>query len=218
MFELTDRQAEDVFEGWWWALVTVTTVGYGDVSPITALGQVLGAFTGFVGLLIVAMPITIVGKSFHDAHAEMLQRIAKAERARAEKEELHKKLKQQKKQRAELKRKGLLVKQKSKDIQKDSDSKLARNADLYAGDRQDVLLYLSMVSEKVRKLEADLSSDQSPVAGPRSAISQLQDTLADVQAQVLQVWPAERAQTQQNPRITEPEPMLQPKEDLDSLE
>lgn len=192
VFELTDKQAENVFDAWWWALVTVTTVGYGDVSPITALGQMLGAFTGFVGLLIVAMPITIVGKSFHDAHADMAHRIAKQNRARAEKRALHQKLKQQKKDRAELKRKGLLVKQKSTDIPKGADSKLARNADLYAGDRQDVLMYLSMVSEKVKKLEADLTSGQSPVAGPQSGISQLCDSIEAIQTQVLEVWPAER--------------------------
>eukprot|EP01043_Picozoa_sp_COSAG02_P002702 COSAG02_NODE_64_length_43111_cov_35.627709_15_plen_331_part_00 len=218
VFELTAKQAENIFDAWWWALVTVTTVGYGDVSPITALGQMLGAFTGFVGLLIVAMPITIVGKSFHDAHAEMVQRIDKAARARSEKKALHAKLKQQKKERAELKRKGLLVKQKSTDVQKDSDSKLARNADLYAGDRQDVLLYLSMVSEKVQKLESDLSSGHSPVAGPRSGISRLRDTLVEVRAQVLEVWPAARAQNPLDPQTTESEPMLRPEEDLNSLE
>jgi hypothetical protein len=122
----------------------------------------------------------------------MAHRIAKQNRARAEKRALHQKLKQQKKDRAELKRKGLLVKQKSTDIPKGADSKLARNADLYAGDRQDVLMYLSMVSEKVKKLEADLTSGQSPVAGPQSGISQLCDSIEAIQTQVLEVWPAER--------------------------
>lgn len=196
IFELKAKQAENIFDAWWWALVTVTTVGYGDVAPITALGQVLGACTGFVGLLIVAMPITIVGKSFHDAHEEMLDRIAKVERAKAEKKALRAKMKQQKKERAELKRKGLLVKAKSVDRSRSADAKLARNADMYAGERQDVLLHLSLVSEKLQKLEADLadSTEQSPTTGQRSEIGQLCDAIATIRTQVVEVWPAERVE------------------------
>eukprot|EP01043_Picozoa_sp_COSAG02_P054608 COSAG02_NODE_6209_length_3724_cov_44.732690_3_plen_479_part_00 len=51
----------------WWCAVTFTTVGYGDVNPITPVGQVLAAITMFIGIFFLAMPLAIVGGSFQDA-------------------------------------------------------------------------------------------------------------------------------------------------------
>ena len=50
----------------WWSVVTVTTVGYGDVTPVTALGK---AFTGIVavlGMLAIAIPTGIVSSGFFE--------------------------------------------------------------------------------------------------------------------------------------------------------
>ena len=201
IFELADKQADNIFDAWWWALVTVTTVGYGDVAPITALGQLLGAFTGFIGLLIVAMPITIVGQSFHKAHAEMMVKLDKLDQLKAEADVLRLNLVQQKKERADRKGRGILSKASPTGKTKlgaakraaSPDSKLAINANRYAGARLDVLLHLSLVSEKLQKLERDLSGGRVPTAAPRSEIGQLCDTLASVRAQVVEVWPAEAA-------------------------
>jgi hypothetical protein len=44
--------------------VTFTTVGYGDVNPRTAWGQIVCALTMFIGLFFIAMPLTIVGDKF----------------------------------------------------------------------------------------------------------------------------------------------------------
>jgi voltage-gated potassium channel len=38
-------------EGVWWAITTVTIVGYGDYYPVTALGKGIGSFITFVGLV-----------------------------------------------------------------------------------------------------------------------------------------------------------------------
>lgn len=51
----------------WWAIVTVTTVGYGDVVPITPLGKVLGALLGLVGVGMVALPAGILASGFSEA-------------------------------------------------------------------------------------------------------------------------------------------------------
>ena len=50
----------------WWAVVTVTTLGYGDMFPRTALGKVLGTFCVFSGILVIAfqMPIMVAKVSF----------------------------------------------------------------------------------------------------------------------------------------------------------
>ncbi|HUF61972.1 MAG TPA: ion transporter [Verrucomicrobiales bacterium] len=45
----------------YWAIVTVTTVGYGDIAPVTPLGQLLAAATMLMGYAIIAVPTGIVG-------------------------------------------------------------------------------------------------------------------------------------------------------------
>ncbi len=51
----------------WWAIVTVTTVGYGDMVPITPFGKFLGSVLGFVGVAVVALPAGIMASGFNNA-------------------------------------------------------------------------------------------------------------------------------------------------------
>ena len=51
-------------ETMWWSIVTLTTVGYGDVSPITAGGKLIGALTAIMGVCTVALLTGIVGAGF----------------------------------------------------------------------------------------------------------------------------------------------------------
>ena len=48
----------------WWAIVTIGTIGYGDVVPITALGKTIATGTIFVGLIMMALPIGIIATAF----------------------------------------------------------------------------------------------------------------------------------------------------------
>lgn len=50
----------------WWALSTLTTVGYGDVVPITGYGQVVGGVVMIFGLAFYALPIGIIASGFSD--------------------------------------------------------------------------------------------------------------------------------------------------------
>ncbi|HEY9080588.1 ion transporter [Magnetovibrio sp.] len=51
----------------YWAVITMTTVGFGDIVPITPWGKVLGAFIGIVGLAMVALPAGILASGFDNA-------------------------------------------------------------------------------------------------------------------------------------------------------
>ncbi len=51
----------------WWAIATLTTVGYGDVYPLTALGKILAGLTALTAVAIVAMPTGIMAAAFSDA-------------------------------------------------------------------------------------------------------------------------------------------------------
>ena len=48
----------------WWAIVTIGTIGYGDVVPITALGKFVATGTIFAGLIMMALPIGIIATAF----------------------------------------------------------------------------------------------------------------------------------------------------------
>jgi voltage-gated potassium channel len=50
----------------WWGVVTLTTVGYGDIYPITPLGRFLGAILAFLGIGIFALPAGIIASGFSE--------------------------------------------------------------------------------------------------------------------------------------------------------
>lgn len=65
-----DAQPEvfaSVFHSFWWAVVTFTTVGYGDIYPVTAGGRVFTSIMLFVGLGIVSVPAGLVASALSKA-------------------------------------------------------------------------------------------------------------------------------------------------------
>jgi len=48
----------------WWSIVTLTTVGYGDVSPVSLIGKIIGAITAIMGVCTVALLTGIVANAF----------------------------------------------------------------------------------------------------------------------------------------------------------
>lgn len=54
----------------WWAVVTCTSVGYGDAYPITTAGKFIGALTAIMGVGLHALLIDVVGAAFIDITKE----------------------------------------------------------------------------------------------------------------------------------------------------
>lgn len=48
----------------WWGIATLTTIGYGDIFPITLAGKVLGSFSALIGIGMFALPAGILGSAF----------------------------------------------------------------------------------------------------------------------------------------------------------
>jgi voltage-gated potassium channel len=48
----------------WWAIVTLGTIGYGDVVPITTVGKLIATATIFLGLIMIALPVGIIATAF----------------------------------------------------------------------------------------------------------------------------------------------------------
>eukprot|EP00732_Lithocolla_globosa_P003715 Lithocolla_globosa_v1_NODE_3086_length_1769_cov_19.748541.p1 type:complete len:455 gc:universal NODE_3086_length_1769_cov_19.748541:1573-209(-) len=61
---------QNIFNGQWWSIVTMTTVGYGDMAVVSKLGKFIGWVAMLAGLLVIAFPITVIGSNLKDTYAE----------------------------------------------------------------------------------------------------------------------------------------------------
>ena len=68
--------------GLWWALVTMTTVGYGDMVPKTYLGMFVGALCALGGVLTVALPVPVIVSNFemYYSHTQARAKLPKKRR------------------------------------------------------------------------------------------------------------------------------------------
>ena len=68
-YEVQPEHFRSIPQTMWWSLITLTTVGYGDVFPITPMGKVIGAFTALMGVCTVALLTGIVASAFSNQMA-----------------------------------------------------------------------------------------------------------------------------------------------------
>jgi len=68
MYNLEAEAQPDIFQnafsGFWWAIATLTTVGYGDIYPVTMLGKILSAVIALLGIGLIAVPTGIISAGF----------------------------------------------------------------------------------------------------------------------------------------------------------
>ncbi|HBE04240.1 MAG TPA: hypothetical protein DC049_17450 [Spirochaetia bacterium] len=58
------REYKSIFHAMWWGIITITTVGYGDIYPVTAAGRIIGGLVALLGIGLVAIPSGVVGAAF----------------------------------------------------------------------------------------------------------------------------------------------------------
>ncbi|TWW71650.1 potassium voltage-gated channel subfamily S member 3-like [Takifugu flavidus] len=63
-----ESELQSIPIGWWWATISMTTVGYGDTFPVTLPGKMIGTLCIVCGLLIVALPITNIFNKFSNLY------------------------------------------------------------------------------------------------------------------------------------------------------
>ena len=65
-----DSQINSMLDAVWWTVSTVTTVGYGDIVPITDTGKIVAIFFMFFGISILALFLSVLGTQFYKRRFE----------------------------------------------------------------------------------------------------------------------------------------------------
>ena len=60
-------------ETFWWAIVTMTTVGYGDTFPVEPMGKVVASLAMVCGIVVLALPISVIGNNFAEVYVASLK-------------------------------------------------------------------------------------------------------------------------------------------------
>ena len=81
LFYVSEPDVRNIGDGIWWALVTITTVGYGDITPVTTLGRVVASSLMLLGLGLIATITAIVSAKFiqnfvdHHTNDDVLEKL-----------------------------------------------------------------------------------------------------------------------------------------------
>ncbi|XP_028676572.1 potassium voltage-gated channel subfamily G member 3 isoform X2 [Erpetoichthys calabaricus] len=79
--EMSNEDYASIPAACWWVIISMTTVGYGDMYPITMPGRVLGGVCVVSGIVLLALPITFIYHSFVQCYHELKFRSARCSRS-----------------------------------------------------------------------------------------------------------------------------------------
>ena len=65
-----DAQIKTMLDAFWWTIATTTTVGYGDVVPVTDLGRTVAIFYMFFGISVAGIFVSIIGTRYYKRQVE----------------------------------------------------------------------------------------------------------------------------------------------------
>ena len=60
-----NNQFSTMTQGIWWAIITMSTVGYGDIYPQTELGKAVGMLCAFSGVICTALPVAVIATNYN---------------------------------------------------------------------------------------------------------------------------------------------------------
>ena len=81
IFFTTEPDVKSFSDGLWWALVTITTVGYGDITPMTSIGRLVASALMFLGLGLIASLTAVISVKFiqnfvdHHTNDDVLEKL-----------------------------------------------------------------------------------------------------------------------------------------------
>eukprot|EP00116_Pleurobrachia_bachei_P015821 sb/3476083/ len=68
---LSRSEFSSITVGCWWAVVTMSTVGYGDLVPKSSIGKCLGSVVVFLSMIFLALPMTIIVSKFSSCYDDL---------------------------------------------------------------------------------------------------------------------------------------------------
>jgi voltage-gated potassium channel len=64
IFQLEPNLFDTFFDALYWATISITTIGYGDISPVTPVGRFITMISALVGMAVIALPTGIITASY----------------------------------------------------------------------------------------------------------------------------------------------------------
>ena len=77
--EVQPDEFSSIFDCMWWAISTMTTVGYGDIVPKTVGGKIFTSIISFIGIGVVSIPTALLASSLTNLKTHIFQKFSKSE-------------------------------------------------------------------------------------------------------------------------------------------